>query len=94
MASVMIGEQNRNLVKAMRELTLLDTRLNNLNHIHSVWRFNSYLRVTYVSPKWLVVWDHRHSPPERHDFRDVGDHQTVCRLAAEHLQKLAPEYRE
>ena len=81
-------------MEAVRSLTAISTRLENLNNIYSIWQFNSYLRVTYVSPTWLVVWDHRHSPPERHDFKDVGDHQTVCQLAAEQLQKMSPEYRD
>jgi hypothetical protein len=71
-------------------VTSLVMKLNNLNNIYSIWRFNSYLRVTYVAPTWLVVWDHRHNPPTRYDFKDTDDHQTVCRLAADQLQKLSP----
>ena len=78
----------------MRGLTEISTRLERLNNLYSVWQFNRYLRVTYVSPSWLVVWDHRYSPPKRHDFKDMGDHENVCRLAAAHLQKLAPDHRE
>jgi hypothetical protein len=80
-------------MEMMRSLIEISTRLENLNNLYSVWQFNHYLRVTYVSPTWLVIWDHRHNPPERHDFKDVGDHKTVCRLTAEHLQKLAVDER-
>ena len=81
-------------MEAVRSLNEISARLESLNNLYSVWHFNDYLRVTYVSPAWIVVWDHRHSPPERHDFRDVGDHEAICRLAAEQLQKLAPKHRE
>jgi len=69
-------------------VTELDTKLHSLNTIYGIWRFNNYLRVTYVSLGWLVVWDHRHSPPVRYDFREAGDHQAVCSLAAKQLRKL------
>ncbi|MBZ0304085.1 MAG: hypothetical protein K8J31_30390 [Anaerolineae bacterium] len=75
-------------------MTALITNLTNLNNVFSIWQFNSYLRVTYVSPSWLVVWDHRFSPPQRYDFKQTGDHQLVCRMAADQLQQLAPDYRE
>ena len=75
-------------------MTGLVKKLNSLNNVYGIWRFNSYLRVTYVAPSWLVVWDHRCSPPERYDFREVGDHLTVCRLAADQLRRLAPNDRE
>ena len=78
-------------MEAVRNLNEISNRLESLNNLYSVWHFNHYLRVTYVSPTWLVVWDHRHSPPERHDFRDIGDHEIVCRLTAVQLQKLATE---
>jgi hypothetical protein len=74
-------------------MTALITKLSSLNSIYSVWYFNSYLRVTYVAPSWLVAWDHRRSPPERYDFRESSDHQTVCKLAADQLHKLAPHDR-
>jgi hypothetical protein len=65
-----------------------------LSNIYSIWYFNNYLRVTYVARCWLVVWDHRVRPPERYDFkRTNSDHQTVCRLAADQLHKLAPHDR-
>jgi hypothetical protein len=79
-------------MEEVQELTTIGMKLGSLNDIYSVWYFNDYLRVTYVARNWLVVWDHRCSPPERFDFREVSDHQTVCRLAAEQLRKLAPEY--
>ena len=72
----------------------LAAKLNSLNHICSIWYFNSYLRVTYVVPNWLVVWDHRHNPPHRYDFQEVGDHQLVCRMAADQLHRLAQDERE
>ena len=75
-------------------VTTLAIKLNSLNNIYSIWYFNSYLRVTYVVRSWLVVWDHRHSPPQRYDFKQVGDHQLVCRLAADQLHKLAPDERK
>jgi hypothetical protein len=73
-------------------MTALITNLIKLNNIYSIWQFNSYLRVTYVRPSWLVVWDHRYSPPQRYDFKETGDHEEVCRLTAQQLQKLAAEY--
>ena len=72
-------------------MTALLTKLNNLNNNYSVWHFNSYLRVTYIQPAWLVVWDHRQSPPQRYDIKVTDDHRAVCRLAAVQLQKLAEE---
>lgn len=78
----------------MANVTTIDIKLNSLNHIHSIWQFNSYLRVTYVAPDWIVVWDHRQTPPARYDFKATGDHDTACRLAAEQLRILAPNYRE
>jgi hypothetical protein len=75
-------------------MTALLTSLNNLNSIYSIWHFNSYLRVTYIGPAWLVVWDHRHSPPQRYDFKDTDDHWAVCRMAAAQLQKLAERDRD
>lgn len=80
-------------METTRDLAALGTKLESLNNIYSIWHFNSYLRVTYVSPGWLVIWDHRHNPPERCDFKDIQDHQSVCRLAAERLQKLATDNR-
>ena len=77
-----------------RDLTTVSAKISSLNNIYSIWYFNSYLRVTYVARNWLVVWDHRDRPPERYDFKEGGDHGTVCRLAAEQLRKLAPEYLE
>jgi hypothetical protein len=72
-------------------MNALVASLSNLNDIYSILHFNSYLRVTYVAPAWLVVWDHRHRPPQRFDFKNVGDHETVCELAAGQLQMLALE---
>lgn len=75
----------------MRGLTTIDTKLHNLSNMFSIWQFNSYLRVTYVAPNWLVIWDHRHSPPVRHDIKEDGDHEEVCRLAADQLRRLSAE---
>jgi hypothetical protein len=83
-----------NVMEVMCGLTILGVRLNQLNHIYSIWRFNSYIRVTYVSQGWLVIWDHRHAPPARHDFRNNGDHETICKLAADYLQILESECRD
>ena len=78
----------------MRSLTAVRTKLYNLSNMFSIWQFNSYLRVTYVAPNWLVVWDHRHSPPVRYDIKEMSDHETVCRLAADQLRRLSAEYPE
>lgn len=75
------------------DLAAIATKLNSLNTIYSVWRFNKHLRVTYVAPGWLIVWNHRENPPQRYDIREAGDHATVCDLAAAQLQKLAIAYR-
>lgn len=75
-------------MEEVQDLTTIGMKLDSLNNIYSVWYFNDYLRVTYVAHNWLVVWDHRYSPPKRFDFKEVGDHQTVCSLAAEQLQTL------
>ena len=66
----------------------LISRLGGLNYMNSVWHFNDFLRVTYVAPAWLVVWDHRRRPPQRFDIKAVGDHEAVCNMAAERLQAL------
>ena len=79
-------------MKERRALTALGIKLASLNNVYSIWYFNRYLRVTYVARNWLVVWDHRDSPPGRYDFREVSDHGAVCRLAAEQLHKLTAEY--
>lgn len=63
-------------------------KLTGLDNIFSVWYFNDYLRVTYVSKGWLVVWDHRDHPPTRYDCKNL-DHQEACESAAITLQDLA-----
>lgn len=65
-----------------------DDKLNGLSRVYSVWHFNSYLRVTYVTNGWLVVWDHRDSPPVRYDCK-TDDHPAACLLAAKKLRELA-----
>ena len=75
-------------MQAASDLTVITMKLDNLNNIYSVWRFNEYLRVTYVARGWLVVWDHRASPPQRYDIKETGDHATTCKRTAEQLQKL------
>lgn len=80
-------------MEAMRDLTALGIKLSSLSSIYSIWYFNRYLRVTYVAPNWLVVWDHRYSPPQRYDIKEIGNHEAVCRLAAEQLNTLAAEYQ-
>jgi hypothetical protein len=82
------------LLKGGNQVIGLSTHLSTLNRIFGIWRFNSYLRVTYVGPDWLVVWDHRQSPPQRYDFKEVGNHENVCRLAAEQLQKMESNHQK
>ena len=60
----------------MRGLTTLDTKLHNLSNMFSIWQFNSYLRVTYVAPELEGCG---------------GDHEEVCRLAADQLRRLSAE---
>jgi hypothetical protein len=72
----------------------LARKLKSLNNIYSVWRFNRYLRVTYVAPDWLVVWDHRQTPPNRYDIKGAGNHEAVCRQAADQLQNLSLDDRD
>lgn len=62
-------------------------RLAGLNSIFSVCCFNNYLRVTFVSHGWLIVWDHRNRPPIRYDCKTL-DHHEACELAAIMLQEL------
>lgn len=62
-------------------------KLVGLNSIFGIWRFNDYLRVTFVYEGWLIVWDHRNSPPIRHDCK-AKNHQDTCVLAANKLQEL------
>lgn len=64
-------------------------KLVNLNDIFGIWQVNDFLRVTYVSQCWLIVWDHRQHPPVRHDCK-ARNHQLTCAVAAEKLQELAP----
>ena len=63
-------------------------KLTGLDGIFGVWYFNNYLRVTFVSKGWLVVWDHRDCPPTRYDCK-TPDHQETCELAAILLRDLA-----
>lgn len=62
-------------------------KLAGLNNIFGIWHFNKYLRVTFVSEGWLIVWDHRNHPPERHDCH-MQSHHDACKLAAAKLQEL------
>jgi hypothetical protein len=78
-------------MEEIRSLTTLGSKLDSLNNIYSIWYFNSYLRVTYVAPDWLVVWDHRSDPPQRYDIKKTGDHAAVCRLTEAQLKKLAAD---
>jgi hypothetical protein len=63
-------------------------QLAGLNSIFGIWHFNSYLRVTFVSEFWLVVWDHREHPPVRYDCK-ARDHRETCELAARTLRELS-----
>lgn len=62
-------------------------KLSSLNNIFGIWRFNAYLRVTFVCKGWLIVWDHRSQPPARHDCK-THDHHETCNLAASILHEL------
>ncbi len=66
---------------------MLYDKLNGLNNIFGIWHFNNYLRVTFVSKGWLIVWDHRDHPPSRYDCK-AQDHQETCELAANKLKEL------
>lgn len=62
-------------------------KIRKLSGIFGVWYFNKYLRVTYVSKGWLVVWDHRGNPPVRYDCH-TDDHRGACQLALDKLREL------
>jgi len=62
-------------------------KLAGLNNIFGIWHVNNYLRVTFVSQGWLVVWDHRSHPPLRHDCKGQ-DHRDTCALAESKLREL------
>lgn len=63
-------------------------RIYRMNALFSIWRCNERVRVTFVAPGWLIVWDHRSSPPVRYDCRD-DNHAAVCDLAIRKLRDLA-----
>lgn len=63
-------------------------KLTALDGIYGVWHFKPYLRVTYVSQGWLIVWDHRSNPPERYDCK-APDHSQTCAIAADKLRELS-----
>jgi hypothetical protein len=58
-----------------------------LDNIFSFWYFNKYLRIAYVSKGWLTVWDHRNSPPTRHDCKNT-DHNEACQMAIAEIRAL------
>ena len=63
-------------------------RIYQLDNIHSFWYFNNYLRIAYVSTGWLIVWDHRESPPARHDCKN-SDHNEACNISIETIRALS-----
>ncbi len=67
-------------------MTLLQ-QLVELNTTYGIWYYNTYLRVTFVSKNWLVVWDHRAKPPVRYDCKGPN-HNETCMMAADKLEDL------
>ena len=63
-------------------------KLSDLDSNRGIWRFNSYLRVTFVHKGWLIVWDHRDHPPARYDCK-ADNHREACLLATKRLRELA-----
>jgi len=59
----------------------------NLDTNFGIWRYTDRLRITYVSPCWLVVWDHQQKPPARYDCQ-ASDHPETCVLAEKKLREL------
>lgn len=63
-------------------------QLAELNTTFGIWYYNTYLRVTFVSKHWLVVWDHRQQPPARYDCK-ATNHRETCMMTADKLEELA-----
>lgn len=58
-----------------------------MNTVFGIWRYSERIRVTYVSPTWLVVWDHKQSPPTRYDCHGKT-HDEACSSVINKLQEL------
>ena len=66
----------------------LNNMISKMNTNSSIWHYTDYFRVTYVCEGWLIVWDHRQSPPTRYDCRDIN-HDTACNSVVDKLVELA-----
>jgi len=62
-------------------------KISKMNTVFGIWNYSDYLRVTYVAQGWLIVWDHRQSPPTRYDCKE-SEHDQACQLALEKLREL------
>jgi hypothetical protein len=59
-----------------------------MNTLFGIWHYNDRIRVTYVSQGWLVVWDHKQTPPRRYDCQNK-DHHEACTTAINKLREIA-----
>lgn len=62
-------------------------KVSNLNSIFGVWQYTKALRITYVAQKWLIVWDHKQTPPVRYDCQGETHHE-ACTSAVNKLNEL------
>ena len=63
-------------------------RIYKMNTNYGIWRYSERLRITYVSPGWLVVWDHYQNPPDRYDCH-AKTHDKACEAVLLKLGELA-----
>ena len=59
-----------------------------MNTVFGIWNYSKYLRITYVSQGWLVVWDHRQTPPTRYDCQSNNHHDT-CISVIDKINQLS-----
>lgn len=58
-----------------------------MSTVFGIWNFNNRLRVTYVSQGWLIVWDHKETPPIRYDCQEKS-HTEACISVVNKLDEL------
>jgi len=63
-------------------------KVSQLNNVFGVWRLSNRLRVTYVSPCYLVVWDHEQNPPKRYDCKGIN-HDETCHSVVNRIHELS-----
>jgi len=62
-------------------------KVSNLDTIFGIWHYTDHIRVTYVAVGWLIVWDHKQSPPTRYDCHH-DTHQAACDSAVAKIKEL------